>query len=134
MNPKTKHGIFYFTDNRHYHAKERERWTAEFLSLGISWLLLTSEDQVAIPEPFLQTFLECEITPIIRMVRGLAINQKPTVDFELLVKTYSDWGVRYIQLFDRPNTIAFWGSKSWTSGNLVERFIDLYLPYAEMLL
>ncbi len=134
MNPKTKHGIFYFTDNRHYHAKERERWIAEFLSLRIGWLLLTSEDQIAIPEPFLQTLLECEITPIIRMVRGLVINQKPTVGFELLVKTYSDWGVRYIQLFDRPNSSAFWDSKSWARGNLVERFIDLYLPYAEMLL
>lgn len=133
MNSKTKLGLFYFPNDRHYHRKERERWLSELLSLGVNWLVLSGESRIAIPEPFIQALLENEISPIIRLTQ-IPLEQKPTPEFELIVRTYSSWGVQYLQLFDRPNTRSFWGSKAWVSGNLVEHFIDLFLPYAELLI
>ncbi|RCK74360.1 MAG: hypothetical protein ANABAC_2562 [Anaerolineae bacterium] len=134
MNPKTKLGLFYFPDDQHYHARERDKWIPELVSLGVSWLVLTKEDLIAIPEPFIQTLLNNCITPIIRMVNLPANTSKPPSEFELLVKTYADWGIQYIQLFDRPNNLSFWDLKSWAGNNLVEPFIDLFLPYAEVLI
>lgn len=133
MNSKTKLGLFYFPDDQHYHAREREKWIPELVSLGVSWLVLTNENLIAIPEVFIQTLLDSQITPIIRMGNLPARTPKPLPEFKLLVKTYADWGIRYIQLFDRPNDFAFWGSKGWASINLVEHFIDVFLPYAELL-
>ncbi len=101
------------------------------LSLGIRWLVLKNDTLIAIPEPFIQALIENGILPIVRM-SGFQIIQKPPPDFELLIKTYSSWGIQYIQLFDRPNTSSFWGVKAWSDSNLVERFIDLFLPYAEL--
>lgn len=133
MNSKTKLGLFYFPDDQHYHAREREKWIPELVSLGVSWLVLTNENLIAIPEPFLQALLDNQITPIIRFGNLPASTPKPLPGFELLVKTYADWGIRYIQLFDRPNDFTFWGSKGWANLNLVEHFIDVFLPYAELL-
>jgi len=133
MNPKTKLGLFYFPDDQHYHAREREKWLPELISLGVSWLVLTNENLIAIPEPFIQALLDSQITPIIRMGNLPTSPPKPLPEFELLVKTYADWGIRYIQLFDRPNNPGFWGSKGWAISNLVEHFIDVFLPYAELL-
>lgn len=133
MNSKTKLGLFYFPDDQHYHAREREKWIPELVSLGVSWLVLTNENLIAIPEPFLQALLDSQITPIIRMGNLPARTPKQLPEFELLVKAYADWGIRYIQLFDRPNDLAFWSSKDWASINLVEHFIDVFLPFAEVL-
>jgi len=133
MNSKTKLGLFYFPDDQHYHVREREKWIPELVSLGVRWLILTNENLIAIPEPFIEALLECQITPIIRMGNLPTSTPKPLAEFELLVKTYAEWGIRYIQLFDRPNNSAFWGSKGWANSNPVEHFIDVFLPYAELL-
>ncbi|GAB4481953.1 MAG: hypothetical protein Kow0088_24590 [Anaerolineales bacterium] len=133
MNSNSKLGIFYFPDAQHYHARASERWLPVLSSHGVSWLVLTAEKIIAIPEAFIQSVLDNHITPIIRLA-DLPIEHTSLSEFELLIRAYSQWGVRYVQLFDRPNSTAFWGLKSWASSNLIEQFIDLFLPYAEILI
>ncbi|MCS6908933.1 MAG: hypothetical protein RML93_13790 [Anaerolineales bacterium] len=132
MHPKAGLGVYYFSDTQHYHTQARERWLREVSSLGVAWLILDNPGLIAIPEPFLQAALESGLTPIVRIV-GIPAEPRLIAELEPVIRSYALWGVQYIQLFDRPNTQTFWGKVSWTSGNPVERFIDLFLPYAEIL-
>ncbi|PWH14678.1 MAG: hypothetical protein DDG59_12660 [Anaerolineae bacterium] len=133
MNPRTKLGLFYFSDDQHYHTKQREKWLAEIASLGVGWLILTNENLIAIPEPFIKDLFDHGLIPILRMGKVPTDTPKLPAEFELLIKTYADWGIKYVQIFDRPNHHAFWGAKGWANSNLVDHFIDVFLPYAEVL-
>jgi hypothetical protein len=50
----------------------------------------------------------------------------------VLFNVYAEWGVNYIALFDRPNTLSAWSQKTWVQQNLVNRFLDTFLPLAEL--
>jgi hypothetical protein len=52
-------------------------------------------------------------------------------NLRVLFETYAQWGVHYAVLFDRPNVRASWPAQAWVRNNLVERFLDLFLPLAE---
>jgi hypothetical protein len=49
----------------------------------------------------------------------------------LLFESYSRWGVREVVLFDRPNRRRTWIERDWAQTELVERFIDIFLPAAQ---
>jgi hypothetical protein len=53
---------------------------------------------------------------------------------ELLLKAYAKWGVQYVALFDRPNLRSSWSAANWAQNDLVERFLDIYLPLAQTVL
>ncbi len=50
------------------------------------------------------------------------------------MQVYSRWGVRYIILFDRPNQKESWQASNWVQQDLVERFLDQYIPVAKLAL
>ena len=41
------------------------------------------------------------------------------------------WGVQYVALLDRPNSRSNWRPAAWAQMDLVERFLDQYVPLAE---
>ena len=49
----------------------------------------------------------------------------------LLFQSYRRWGVRAAALFDQPNSHKNWQATAWAQTDLVERFLDLYLPLAD---
>ena len=49
----------------------------------------------------------------------------------LLFSSYARWGVRYAALFDRPNIKAAWNASTWAQTDLVERFLDIFIPLAD---
>jgi hypothetical protein len=55
-----------------------------------------------------------------------------TKDLQLLFQTYQSWGLRYVALYDQPNAHKLWRSSAWIQADLVERFLDLYLPAANI--
>lgn len=99
--------------------------------MGASWLTLKAPLDRAIPENFLRGLLEHGIQPILHFDIPLPFTQK-TFDLSILFKSYARWGVKYVVLFDRPNLRSSWSGKTWAQDRLVERFLDIYLPLAEL--
>ena len=57
----------------------------------------------------------------------------PTIITEVTpcLNSYASWGVQYACFFDRPNLRTAWRANEWAQHNLVERFLDVFLPLAE---
>jgi hypothetical protein len=48
-----------------------------------------------------------------------------------LLDAYSNWGIKYIAFFDKPNQRASWPNVGWTQRGLVTRFLELFSPIAK---
>jgi len=123
-------GFHYFPDTMHYRDSDLIRWLPELQSLGASWITLYTPDDHAIPEPFINGLIKANIQPILHI--HTSTSKPPRVaNLKSLLNAYSNWGVRYIVFFDRPNMLSNWSPTGWTQAKLVDRFLDLYLPLAE---
>jgi hypothetical protein len=123
-------GFHYFPDTFHYSDSDLRTWLPELKALNATWLTLIAPSDRAIPEPFLAGLIQAGIQPVLHFHLPLA--SPPTTDeLQLLFEMYARWGIKYIALFDRPNVRAAWPTTSWAQTDLVERFLDFYIPLAE---
>ena len=87
----------------------------------------------AIPESFIASLISNNIEPIIHF--NIDLTTPPSlVDIKLLLESYAKWGVHYVMIFDRPNIKSSWASTSWAQHDLVERFLDRFIPIANAVL
>ncbi len=127
----TRLGFHYFNDSLHYRESDLLCWLPELKACGASWLTLITPHDRAIPEGFIRTLIMEGIQPLLHFKPPLP--HLPDMDsLKLLFNVYSDWGVRYAVLYDRPNRRQSWPGNSWAQNDLVERFLDLYLPVADL--
>lgn len=123
-------GFHYFPDTLHYRDNDLETWLPELKTLGSSWLTLIAPNSRAIPESFVKGLLTAGIEPVLHF--QLPLDPVPSVnDVRLLFESYARWGVHYACLFDRPNVRSAWSPASWVQNNLVERFLDNFIPLAQ---
>jgi hypothetical protein len=123
-------GFQYFPDSYHYRESDLITWLPEFKSLGAQWLVLETPADRAIPEDFLRPLISAGIEPILNM--HLPLSSPPKVeDISVLFNVYAQWGVNYISLYDRPNTLQAWTEKTWMQEQLVDRFLNAFIPLAE---
>ncbi len=128
---KTRIGFHYFPDTVHYSERDLHVFLPELRGLEVSWLTLIAPSQRAIPEYFLNGLLNSEIEPVLQIQLPLELTGNHN-NLQLLLRNYARWGVRYISLFDRPNIRKSWSVSAWSQVDLVERFLDIYLPLAEI--
>jgi hypothetical protein len=122
-------GFHYFSDTQHYRQHDLQIWLPRLKSFSTQWLVLNAPTNRAIPEDFIRVLIDNEIKPILHF--HIHPNQIPDqADLQLLFNTYKRWGVQYAALFDQPNIHNVWRSSDWAQTDLVERFLDLYLPLA----
>ena len=127
----TRLGFHYFPDTLHYREIDIHAWLPEFQSTGIPWLTLLAPSNRAIPEFFIRSLIHANIEPVLHF--HLPLTRKPELgNLSLLFNVYAEWGVRYVALFDRPNLRRAWSGNTWAQSDLVERFLDLFLPVAEL--
>ena len=127
-------GFHYFPDTLHYREMDLQTWLPRLKQLGASWLVLdTDGERTAVPEPFISGLVAAGIQPILHMSMPMSASVD-LLSLELLLGSYARWGVRHIVLFDRPNTRTAWPSNGWTQQGLVDRFLDRYLPAANLTL
>jgi hypothetical protein len=124
-------GFHYFADTLHYREHDLNIWLPELKRLGAAWLTLLAPCARAIPEFFLNGLLAAGIQPILHLPLSL-VDPVEKDELSPLFRIYARWGVRYLALFDRPNHRAAWSAGSWVQEELVERFLDLYIPLAEI--
>ena len=126
----TRLGFHYFPDTLHYRESDLNTWLPELRSMGASWVTLVTPNDRAIPEIFLRGLTSAGIEPILHF--HLPLDQSIQInDMRLLFHTYARWGMHYVTLFDRPNLRTSWPATAWAQSNLVERFLDVYLPLAK---
>lgn len=134
FNPFPTHnsriGFHYYPDTLHYREADLQTWLPEFSALGVSWLVLKSDANRAIPEAFLRALIQNGIEPVVQF--DLSLNAHPTpADLSPILEAYGHWGVKAVLLFDRPNSRSSWTTTIWAQNNLVEHFLDRYLPLAQ---
>jgi hypothetical protein len=126
-------GLHYFSDTVHYRVDDLKFWITEFKKLNLGWLVLKSDSDRAIPEFFLRSLIQENITPILEF--NLPVNHSiNSKELRILLQVYARWGVRYVIFYDRPNSKESWPASSWTQQDLVERFLDQYIPLARQAL
>lgn len=123
-------GFHYFPDTHHYTESDLRTWLPELRAFGARWLTLLAPPDRAVPEPFISGLLQAGIKPVLHFVLPPAPTPNPT-ELGLLFTSYARWGVRYVILFDRPNCRASWQASAWAQADLVERFLDAFIPLAE---
>lgn len=122
-------GFHYFPDTAHYTNKDLSTWVPVLNQLKVGWLVLISESTRAIPEQFITGLLNAGITPLVHIPLPLP-NSPSANDMKAILAAYARWGVKQIIFFDRPNEMTSWSAAGWVQQNLVERFIDRFLPLA----
>jgi len=131
IHDTSRFGFHYYPDTRHYSNGDLQVWLPVLKRLKVRWLVLVAPLDRAIPEAFLRGLIEARIQPILHfhLPLGKSIN---LASLRLLFENYGDWGVKYAILFDRPNIRLAWPSQSWVQSDLTERFLDVFLPPAEI--
>lgn len=123
-------GFHYFDDTVHYSNQDLETWLPELERLSASWVILLSDSTRAIPEQFITGLLDAGITPIIHF--RLELPDAPSAEeLRPLLTAYQRWGVKLVVFFDKPNDSSSWSSSGWSHQDLVERFMDRFLPLAQ---
>ena len=126
----SRYGFYYYPDTAHYRENDALRWVPELRALGAGWLTLLASTERAIPENFLKPLLDADIQPIIHLPLPTSISGL-TDEVGVFCEAYAHWGVKYIAFFDRPNQSKNWDAVAWVQKNLVERFIDKFIPLAK---
>jgi len=129
-SPIRRLGFHYYPDTLHFQAQDLERWVPELLRMDASWLTLLAPVERAIPEYFIEGLVANGIQPILHY--QLPLRPSASHDtFRLLLRQYARWGVRWVSFFDSPNSRRSWDGSDWAQTDLVERFLDLFLPLAQ---
>lgn len=121
-----KFGLHYFHDELHY---TQAYWTdlgSRISALGAGWLTLAASDKRAIPETFLRSVIDAGIRPIVHI--HAKIGTISLREIAPILKSYADWGVRHVVVYDRPNLQSSWNQADWSRGELLDRFTDQILP------
>ena len=129
----TRIGIHYFPDSLHYRKKDLETWLPKLKSLDIGWIVLNAPQEQAVPEYFLSGLIKESIQPVLQM--NYALETPPKIaEITLLFEAYAHWGVKFIIPFDRPNVRKSWPAAGWARQDLIDRFLDRFIPVAGLAL
>lgn len=131
MKMENKLGFHYFQDTDHFQSKDLSLWLPQLKSLNTAWLIIKSPINIAIPEEFISGLLENGIQPVIDFDLPINDETRPG-ELRVLLSVYAKWGVKYVLFFKSPNIKASWVNGTWAQGDLVERFLDRYLPFLRM--
>lgn len=122
-------GFHYYPDTLHYQVQDLEQWVPELLRMGASWLTMLAPLERAIPEYFITGLVENGIQPVLHFQMPVRVHSSMDT-IHLLLRQYARWGVQWVSFFDTPNSRRSWAVSDWAQSDLVERFLDLFLPLA----
>ncbi len=126
-------GFHYYEDTDHYDEASLDYWLPKLQAAGTRWLVLSVTENVEIPENFIQRIAAAGIEPVITL--GLALSEPlPLALFRERVAYYRKSGAHLIRFFDHPNMKEAWSVEDWLKPDLVERFVALFVRYAEICL
>ncbi len=122
-------GFHYFNNTEHFSQNDLEVWLPVLKSLNVSWLLLQSPTNRAIPEFFINELIAGGITPVLQFPEPIQ-RLDAYGDLDLLIATYAKWGIKHLILSDQPNMKNSWKPESWIKEDLVEQFTYPFMNVA----
>jgi len=124
-----KLGFIYFKSPAFYIKKQVDTWLPALKKLGASFVIFDAGIDRNIPEDVFISAKENGLEPIVHLNSELPIARKFN-DVSLIMDAYARWGVRYIIMGEKPNTKASWLEAGWHYENLVDHFLDRFIPLA----
>lgn len=128
---KQRIGIHYFPDSLHYREQDLHDWLPTLRSLHMSWIVLLSPIDRAIPETFIKGLKHNKIEPIIHFTE-MPDHPAKISRLEPLIQAYAHWGIKHAIFFSQPNMRSSWTVTEWTQKKLVDQFLDRFLASAKL--
>lgn len=122
-------GFSYFSTSEYLIRKRVDTWFPLLHQLGGTLVVLTADFTRAIPEDVIQTARENGLEPVIHFKSELPVARKFN-DLSIILDSYARWGVQYVILGNKPNTKSAWPGTGWQYDNLVDHFLDRFIPIA----
>jgi hypothetical protein len=126
-------GLHYFSDTLHYRESDLYQWLPELSSLKISYLVLKTLANRAVPEYFIEALVKEDIQPILHL--DIPLSEDFTISqLDPIFHAYAKWGVHSIIFYDRPNSRDSWDSSHWILSDWVTSFFNKFVPLANLAL
>ena len=123
-------GFSYFSAPEYLVRNRIETWFPILKDLGSTQLILEASYDRGIPEDVFQLAYENGQEVILHFTGELPLARRFN-EVAVLLDAYARWGVRYIILGDKPNSKTGWDTSGWKNDNLVDRFLDRFIPLAD---
>ncbi|MBG0788540.1 MAG: hypothetical protein H0S79_25920 [Anaerolineaceae bacterium] len=125
-------GFSYFSAPEFLIKNRIDTWFPLLKELGGKQLIIEASFNRAIPEDVFQTAYANDQEIIIHFTDELPLARKFN-DVAVLLDTYAKWGVKYVILGSQPNCKSGWTNSGWRNDNLVDHFLDRFIPLADYL-
>jgi hypothetical protein len=122
-----KLGFSYFSGSEYMINKQMESWLPVLSRLGASYVVFKSGFDCGLPEDAFLLAEENNLEPIVHFTSELPSVRKFN-DVAVLLDIYAKRGVKSIILGDKPNTKGAWTDDGWHYENLVDHFLDRFIP------
>lgn len=122
-------GFSYFSSPEFMLDQYLQSWLPLLRKLGGSSVIFQSDFSKAIPEDAIRYAQDNNLTPIIQFSSELPL-ARVFNDVVVLLDVYEKWGVKHIIFGNKPNCKLSWPLAGWHSDNLVDRFLDRFIPLA----
>lgn len=123
-------GFSYFSAPEYLIKNRVETWFPILKELGSKQIIIEASFDRAVPEDVFQTASQNGQEIIIHFVEELPLARKFN-DVAVLLDTYARWGVKYVILGNQPNSKSGWSKTGWRNDNLVDHFLDRFIPLAD---
>jgi hypothetical protein len=122
-------GLTYFSSPEFYVSKKINAWMPICKKIGATVIVLQANFSRAIPEDVFLCAKDNQLKPIVYFTSDLPLARKFN-DVAFLLDVYAKWGVNEIILGNKPNMKRAWPSSGWHDENLVDHFLDRFIPFA----
>jgi len=122
-------GFAYFTSHEFQIDRHVNEWMKAIHIIGSSVVILHSAFDRAISEDIFQSAIENNLSPIVHFPDELPLARNFN-DAAFLLDIYAKWGVSHVILGDRPNSKEAWPKAGWHYENIVDHFLDRFIPLA----
>jgi len=128
-NIRQNFGFSYFTSPKFKVNIVVHEWLSQLRQLGASSLIIRADFDKAIPEDVFVIAQKNGLSPIVHFNNELPLARKLN-DVIFLLNVYAKWGCSKVILGDKPNNKSAWPTFGWHYENLVDHFLDRFIPLA----
>ncbi|MEA3328072.1 MAG: hypothetical protein U9R53_12350 [Chloroflexota bacterium] len=122
-------GFAYFTQQKYQIKRHITPWMKAIHEVGASVVIFESAFDRAVSEDAFISALENHLTPIVHFTAELPLARNFN-NVAILLDVYAKWGVSHVIFGDQPNVKSAWPKAGWQYENLIDHFLDRFIPLA----
>lgn len=122
-------GFTYFLSPKKMIHQQLASWLPALQKCGASYVVFSSNFNVAVPEDAFSLALENGLQPWVHFKTTLP-SAKSFNETSLLLDIYKRWGCEYVILGEKPNLKENYQIADWHLDLLAERYLDRFIPLA----